>query len=201
MIAIGLTGGIGTGKTTVAKILKSLGAMVIDADKLGHDVLQPFSPVWHELVAAFGSGILNTNSEIDRGRLGEIVFNDSEALKLIDKIMHPHLYNIIETEIENYRQHNEMVIVIEAAAFIEANWMPLADEVWVTIASESNVINRVARRSGLNEEQIQARIHSQMAPGERVKHAHAVIDTDCSLEEVQKQVETHWQRLLNSLKK
>ncbi len=195
MVVIGLTGGIGTGKSTVSQMLASLGATIIDADKLGHEALQPFSAVWCGLVDSFGNGILNSDQQINRGRLGEIVFNDLKALKRINEIMHPHLYKIVENMVREYRQLGKRVVVIEAAAFIEANWMPLADEIWVVAVSEAAVINRLKQRSSLNEKQTLARIHSQISLAERLKYAHVIINTECTMEEVRTRVEAQWRRM------
>jgi dephospho-CoA kinase len=200
MIVIGLTGGIGTGKSTVSQMLASLGAVVIDADKLGHEALQPSSAVYRELVAAFGKQILKSDGQIDRAKLGEIVFNDPKALKRIDEITHPRLYEKAKSIIEEYRRKGEKVVVLEAAALIEADWTPLVDEVWVTGAPEVTVIRRLRERSNLSEEQTLARIRSQITLAERQKYADVVINTDCSLEEVRHQVEAQWQRLTSLMK-
>lgn len=195
MIVIGLTGGIGTGKTTVSQMLAGLGATVIDADKLGHEALRPGSPVWQELVEAFGPGILKADRQIDRAKLGEVVFNNPEALKRINAITHPRLYRMVENQIEDYRKQGVGVVVVEAAALIEANWLALMDEIWVTVASQECVLERVKKRSNFNGEQIMARIRSQISSDERIKHATVVIDTDCTLEGVRERVEKEWNRL------
>ncbi|MBI2934710.1 MAG: dephospho-CoA kinase [Chloroflexi bacterium] len=195
MIVIGLTGGIGTGKTTVAEMLAEMGARVIDADKLGHEALRPDTPVWQELVAAFGNDILKGDRQIDRAKLGEIVFNNPAALKRINAITHPRLYRMVESQIEEYRRQGVKVVVVEAAALIEANWRSLTDEVWATVASQECVLERVKKRSNFGAEQIMARIRSQISSEERVKHATVVIDTDCTLEGVRERVAKEWKRL------
>ncbi|MBI4330267.1 MAG: dephospho-CoA kinase [Chloroflexi bacterium] len=197
MIVIGLTGGIGTGKSTVSAMLASLGARVIDADRLGHEALQPESPVWKDLAEAFGPGILRPDRQIDRSRLGEIVFNDPAALKRINEITHPRLYLEVERLLEDYRRKGTKVAVVEAAALIEANWMPLMDEIWVTTAPRETVIERVRKRSNFNGDQTLARVRSQISGQEREKYAAVVINTDCSLEEVRRQVEKQWRRLMS----
>lgn len=195
MIVIGLTGGIGTGKTTVCQMLASLGAVVIDADRLGHEALKKGTVVYEELVNEFGRGILKADEEIDRARLGEIVFNSPESLKRINEITHPRLYRRVKELIEERRKRGAKVVVVEAAALIEANWMPLMDEIWVTTSPRQTVLQRVAKRSNFNGEQTLARIRSQTTLEEREKHATVVINTDCSLEQVREQVEKQWQRL------
>ncbi len=195
MIVIGLTGGIGTGKTTVSEMLASLGARVIDADRLGHEALQPDTVVWRELRQAFGPGILKPDRQIDRAKLGEIVFNDAGALKTINSITHARLYRKVESLIKEFGEKGTAVVVVEAAALIEANWMPLMDEIWVTTAPQEVVLKRVRERSNFNGEQALSRIRSQISMKEREKYATAVINTDCALQEVRRQVEKQWQRL------
>lgn len=195
MIVIGLTGGILTGKTTISQMLSDLGAVIIDADKIGHEAYRPHTEVWREVVAAFGRDILHQNDEINRRKLGEIVFSNPQALKRLNQIMHPRMHRMIEEQIESLRQQKVNVVVLEAAVLIEANWIDLVDEVWVTTAPEATVIERLRNRSGLSEEQARARIRSQLPSEERVKHADVVIDTDCDLAEVEVKVKELWEEL------
>jgi dephospho-CoA kinase len=115
MIVIGLTGGILSGKSTVSGMLAERGAVIIDADKVGHQAYQPHTDVWQELVDTFGEWILKQNGEIDRKRLGEIVFHDPSALILLNKIVHPRMREIIEEELKRLRAEGASVVVIEAA--------------------------------------------------------------------------------------
>ncbi len=195
MLVIGLTGGIGTGKSTVSGKLAELGAVVINADQVGHEAFEPHTDVWKEVVATYGKGILRENDEIDRRKLGEIVFNDPEALSRLNKIMHPRMYRMMKDRIEELRKHGVGVLVLEAAILIEAKWTSLVDTVWVTDVPEATVIQRLGNRDGLAEEQILARINSQMPSEERVKYADVVISTDCTLEEVKAKVEELWRGL------
>jgi len=99
MIIIGLTGGIASGKSAVSQMLSELGAVVIDADKVGHEAFRPHSDAWRKVVSAFGSGIVGQNDEIDRGKLADIVFNDPKALDQLNRIMHPLMYRVVEQRI------------------------------------------------------------------------------------------------------
>lgn len=198
MIVIGITGGIGTGKSTVSGFLAELGAAVIDADKLGHELLQPHSEVWREIVAAFGRDILALDSQIDRSKLGQIVFQDPRALKRLNNIMHPRMYQLAAERLEEWRKQGVALAVLEAALLIEANWIPLVDEVWVTVAMEEVVVERLGHNKGICPEDVCARIRSQMSAAERIKHARVVINTDCSLEELRSRVRLHWQHLMVS---
>lgn len=197
MVVIGLTGGILTGKSTVSGMLAERGAVVIDADKIGHEAYTPHTKTWQELVDAFGDGILKQNGEIDRKKLGEIVFDDPRALARLNKIVHPRMHEMMREEIERLRGEGVTVVVLEAAVLIEANWTDLVDEVWVTVAPEEVVVKRLQNRGGLSEEQARARIRSQLPVEERAKYANVIIDTDCQLSEVRAVVEELWGRLQN----
>ena len=200
MIVIGLTGGILTGKSTVSEILARRGAVIIDADKIGHKAYIPQTKVWREVVDAFGIGILKDNEEIDRKKLGEIVFSDPEALARLNGIMHPAMHSMMKEEIERLRSEGVDVVVLEAAVLIEANWTDLVDEVWVTVAPEETAVKRLQDRGGLSEEQARARIRAQLASEERAKHADVIVDTNCDLSEVRAKVEGLWRRLQDQRK-
>jgi len=197
MLIIGLTGGILSGKSTVSGMLAKRGAVIIDADKIGHETYKPHTKTWQELVDAFGDGILRQNGEVDRKKLGEVVFDDPRTLARLNEIVHPRMHKMMREEIERLRGEGVAVVVLEAAVLIEANWTDLVDEVWVTIAPEEVAIKRLQNRAGLSEEQARARIRSQLSPEERVKHADVIIDTDCSLAEVSVRVLELWERLQN----
>ncbi len=195
MKVIGLTGGIGSGKSTVSQFLAELGAVIIDTDKVGHEAYKPDTEVWREVVAAFGKQILTPNGNIDRKKLGEIVFGNPEALSRLNQIMHPRMYDMVKTQLEEYRQQGVDVVVLEAPLLIEAGWTSSVDEVWVTVASESTVLRRLEECSGLSEQQSLARIHSQLSSEERVKHADVVINTECDLNELRARVGKLWRGL------
>jgi len=195
MKVIGLTGGIGSGKSTVSRFLGEMGAVVLDADKVGHQAYQPGTETWKELVAAFGEDIVAPDSTIDRRKLGAIVFAAPEALARLNRIMHPRMFDMMKARIEEYRGQGTEVVVLEAAILLEANWTPLVDEVWVTVASESIVVQRTRERTGLPEEQIKARIRSQLSNDERSQQAKVVITNDGDLAELKVKVEKLWQEL------
>ncbi len=200
MVVIGLTGGILSGKSTVAQMLSELGAVVIDADKIGHEVYRPQSEAWKEVVATFGSEILKQDGEIDRKRLADIVFHNPEALERLNQIMHPRMHDVMKEEIERLRREGVGVVVLEAALLVEAKWTDLVDQVWVTVAPEATVISRLKSRAGLSEEQALARIRSQLSLEERARHADVVINTDCSLNETRAVVEGLWERIHCNIK-
>ena len=195
MKVIGLTGSIGSGKSTVSQFLAELGAVILDADKVGHEAFKAGTEIWQEVVAAFGQQILTPDRNIDREKLGEIVFGNPELLSRLNQIMHPRLYEIVKAQLEDYQRQGVGVAVLEAPLLIEAGWTSLADEIWVTVAPESTVLRRLKENIGLSEQQALARIHSQLSSEERVKHADVVIDTDCSLDELRARVGKLWRGL------
>lgn len=195
MLVIGLTGGILTGKSTVAQILSQLGAVVIDADKLGHEIYKPHTEAWQEIVAAFGNEALKENGEIDRQKLSQIVFGSPQALSQLNQITHPKILSVVKGMLEGLRHQGVEVVVLEAPLLIEANWIEVVDQVWITVAPESTVLQRLCHRDGFSEEQARSRICSQMPAEERVRYADVVINTDCDLEQVRAQVEQLWQGL------
>ncbi|MXY46507.1 MAG: dephospho-CoA kinase, partial [Chloroflexi bacterium] len=136
MFVIGLTGGIGTGKTHVSRLLEGLGAAIVNADLLGHEVYAPQSEGWRAVVDAFGDGIVADNCEIDRRALGGIVFSDPDALEQLNAIMHPRIYALAGQRLNSLAEQGGKNAVIEAAMLNEAKWPPLEDEVWVTVSTE-----------------------------------------------------------------
>jgi dephospho-CoA kinase len=196
MKVIGLTGGIGSGKSTVAGYLVELGAAVMDLDKVGHEIIKSGSRVFKKIVGEFGKDILDTRAEIDRARLGKIVFRDPEALARLNRIVHPAIDEIIYERLAEYRRRGVKVVVLEAAVMLEAGKAKQADEIWVTAAPEATVLRRLRERSGYSEEETKARIRSQLSDEERIKRADVVIDTDGSLDAVKARVEAEWRRLM-----
>ena len=192
---IGLTGGIGSGKSTVSQFLAELGAVILDADKIGHELYQPDTATWRELVKTFGSGILAENNTIDRKKLGAIVFSNAAELKQLNAIIHPRITKLLKQRIDDYRRKGTKLIVLDAPVLFEANAKSLVEEVWVVVSDEMNVITRAAARTGLKEEQIKARIRSQLSNEERINRAQVVIHNDGTKADLQKKVKELWEQL------
>lgn len=196
MKTIGLTGGIGSGKSAVSAMLGELGAWVIDADKVGHDIYRPDMEAWRQVIAAFGAEILAADRSIDRKKLGGIVFGSDEALARLNAIVHPLMFDEIGRRIAAKRAAGfRLPIVVEAAVLVEANWLPLTDVVWVVETPRSAVVARVAAQRGLPVRDIETRIASQLFDAERRRHADLVIRNAGSLEALRRQVETAWHGL------
>lgn len=199
MYVIGLTGGIGSGKTTVADMLREKGAVILSADRLGHQVYRPGTPAWQAVVDAFGRQVLASDGSIDRQKLGAIVFADAEARKRLNAITHPPMREMMRQRLADLASQGTAVAVLEAALLLDAGWDDLVDEVWVTALPAAVAAQRIAARGALTYEEALARIRAQLSDEERIKRADVVIDTDCSLAETRRQVEEQWSRLLARL--
>jgi dephospho-CoA kinase len=194
-IVIGLTGGIGSGKSTISGYLAELGAAVIDADKVGHEAFQQGTQAWRDVVEAFGQGIVAPTGEIDRKKLGQIVFDKPESRERLNRIMWSRIWEMIAGKIDAYRRQGTGVVVLEAFGLIEAGWAPLVDRVWVTVASEKAVLERLRLQRQLRESDTLVRIRSQPSNEERSKHADIVIENEGSPEAVRAAVKRHWESL------
>ena len=192
MIVIGLTGGIGTGKSEAARILQELGAVIINADQVGHEAYTPHSEIWQEAVKAFGEDILQPNGEIDRKKLGGIVFSDPEHLARLNRIMHPRMAKMVAERIKLLAEQGKSVVVLEAAILFEAGWDSLVDEVWSTDSPEELVIGRLQARNGLSEEEARRRIGAQMSASERRRRSNVVIDNSGDLADLGRAIQSLW---------
>jgi dephospho-CoA kinase len=193
---IGLTGGIGSGKSTAAQMLGELGAEVIDADKVGHKIYLPDTPAWREIVEAFGDGVLAADRSVDRTRLGPIVFADPQALQTLNRITHGKIYAFIQGQIDYIRQQQKTrVVVVEAAILLEAGWRSLVEQLWVVATSVDVVISRLKMYKHISEDQARARIAAQLSNEERITQADRVIWNDHGLAELRQAVEDAWRSL------
>jgi dephospho-CoA kinase len=195
MFVIGLTGGIGTGKSTVASILEAQGAPILNADLVGHEVYLPGRPAYHEIIEAFGKDVVADDGTIDRKRLGPIVFADPRNLARLNAITHSRMKGMMREKLVDLEKQGYEVAVLEAALLLEAKWDDLADEIWVTVTEPEIAAQRVAERSGLAREQVMERIRSQMTNEERKKRANVVIDTNGDMASTEKQALEHWEKV------
>ena len=193
MHVIGLTGGIASGKSTVAETLGELGSTVLNADLLGHEAYLPGKDAWKEIVAEWGEDLLDAETkQVDRRKLGGIVFSDPEALQTLNRIVWPRIYAIVAERFDSYRNDDVGVVILEAAVLIEANWMPLVDELWVTTTDEGEASRRLQARNTMTEQEALARIRSQMTNEERIEYADVVIDTNRTIPQVEERVRELW---------
>ncbi len=195
MKTIGLTGGIGSGKTTVSQILGELGASIIDADVLGHQIYLPGSVGFERVVEAFGSEVVGPQGTIDRKKLGPIVFADPAALKRLNSIVHPLIFEAAKREIQDRRAGGfKLPIVLEAAILIEANWMPLVDEVWLVVSDADAVKSRLGSQRGMPAPDVESRMRAQMSNEERRRFADVVIENTGSIAALRTAIERQWTR-------
>ena len=190
MLKIGLTGGIGTGKSLVSDILNKLGAHVISGDALGHEAYLPGTKGFDQVVGAFGEDIVGDDGFVDRKKLGPIVFSDPANLDLLNSIMHPLIYEMIKDRMKDVS--GVPLVVVEAAVLIEANWQDLFDEIWVVTSDQEIVISRLAERNNLSRNDAISRIQSQMSQDERITHAHVEIDNSGTILDLEKAVKDIW---------
>jgi dephospho-CoA kinase len=195
---IGVTGGIGSGKSTAARLLAELGAEVIDADQVGHHTYRPGSVGWQRIADAFGGDVVAADGTIDRKRLGAVVFSDPKALARLNAIVHPLIQEEVRARIDARRAAGyQGPIVVEAAVLIEAGWTPLVDEVWLVVTDRESVLDRVHAQRGLERSAIEARINSQLSDAERRRHATVVIDNSGSPEALRAEVKRLWRERLD----
>ena len=186
---VGITGPIGAGKSTVLRILRQLGADTIDADQIAREVMEPGGAAYDAVVAAFGPRILADNGRIDRGRLADIVFSDPQALRRLEGIVHPAVFEAVKRRIE---ESNRPVIALEAIKLLEAGLsLTLCDEVWVVVADQAVQLQRLRAR-GVPEEEALRRLAAQMPREEYIRRADVVIDNRGSLDDLRQQVEAAW---------
>jgi len=195
-VIIGLTGGIGSGKSVVGRMLAELGAHVIDTDKIGHGVYRPGSEGFRRIVETFGDGVLAPDGTIDRRRLGAIVFADPERRRALNAIVHPLIFQEILHQIEQRRAAGfPGPIVLEAPVLIEAKATGMVDRIWVVTAPRDMVRRRLLGSRDLTPEEIADRMAAQLDDDERRKHADLVIENDGDLETLRARVTAAWRTL------
>ena len=196
MLNVGLTGGIASGKSTVAGMLVDKGAVHIDFDALAHFVEEPGKPAWQAIVETFGDAILNEDRTINRGRLGAIVFEDHEKLKQLNAIVHPAVRREWHRRLETVRdQRPDAIVLSDVPLLIEGGMQSLVDLVVLVYITPEEQVRRLMERNGLNRAEAQSRLASQMPIGEKLPYADLVINNEGSMEETRSIVEGIWQEL------
>jgi dephospho-CoA kinase len=188
LLVIGLTGGIGSGKSTVARILKENGANLILADDIAKEIMQPHMPAYKKIIEHFGTNIMAEDEQIDRKKLAKIVFSDNEQLLYLNKVTHGAVADRISELISEFRKSQQNLVAVEAIVPIKHGFLDLVDTVWVVIASEKTRINRIMKRSGLTYEEAKKRIESQMSDDEYKSIADLVVYNDGTLKELEEKV-------------
>jgi dephospho-CoA kinase len=197
MMVIGLTGEIASGKSTVSAKLKGLGAAIIDADKLARGVVSKGEIAYNRIVQCFGDGILLPSGEINRKRLGRIVFSDKKKLTLLNSITHPEIINRVKYTIHELKENGARVIVVDAAILIEMGLHKYVDSVWVVVVDRETQIKRLIERDKFDYKDAENRINSQFTNEVRKRYADVIIDNNKPFEEVGKKIEELWNNIIS----
>lgn len=201
LYVLGLTGISGSGKSSVAKRLKNLGAYIIDSDHLGHRAYAPGGPAYQPVVEAFGADILHKDGTINRKVLGSRVFGNKKQMKILTDIMWPVIAKLAREEMDVAVAKGRTLCVIDAAMLLEAGWQNMVHEVWTIVIPETEAVRRIVERDGLSEAAAQSRLQSQMSGQQLVQQSHVVLSTLWEPHVTQRQVEKAWTLLQNRLPK
>ena len=196
MLIVGLTGGIASGKSLVAKVFRDLGAHIIDADKIVHELLEPGQQAWKEVVEYFGPEVVLPDETIDRRKLGEIVFNHGEKRAWLNQCLHPKVFAAYTASVQRLSARApRAIIVLDAALLIETGYHKNMDRVVVVYADQEQQMERLTSRDRFSREQALARIRSQMPLSEKRKHADYVIENTGTREETERQAREVFEKL------
>ena len=202
MLHAGLTGGIASGKSTVARIFQEKGACLIDLDEIAHFVEEPDRPGWKAIVEYFGQDVLNDDRTINREKLGAIVFRDKEKLAKLNAMVHPAVFEQWERRVAGIRKTSPQAIVIsDIPLLIEVGMRQWLDAVILVYVSPDDQIQRLMSRNGVSREEALTRLNSQMPIDEKIPHADFLIDNRGSIEDSRAAVHAVWKKLLTMEKK
>ena len=196
MLNVGLTGGIACGKSTVARMLAEKGAVLIDFDEIAHAVQDPEGPVWREIVRHFGREMLLEDRTIDRRKLGETVFADREKRELLNRLVHPAIFEEWQRRLAEIRaRHADAIVVSDIPLLIEAGMKEMVDLVLLVYITPEEQIRRVMERDGFSREEAERRLGAQMPIDEKLRWADIVIRNGGSPEETRRAVAEVWMEL------
>jgi dephospho-CoA kinase len=188
MKVVGLTGGIGTGKSTVSKMIEEIGIPVIDADKISKAIVEKRSPILKKIVEEFGIEVINPDGTLNRKKLGKIVFENAEKREKLNSIMHPAVKRKIVEEISALKKAGNKICVIDVPLLIESGFTDLVHKLIVVYANESIQVKRIIERDNLTEDEAMKRIKSQMPFEEKRKYADYILDNSKSMEFTKEQL-------------
>lgn len=192
---VGLTGGIGAGKSTIAEMMKRKGALIIDADEVAREVVCPGSECWKKIVDHFGEQYLFENGQLNRRKLGEVVFSSPEELKVLNKITHSPTAKVISERIAEAKKTSpDRPIILDCPLLLETGMGSLVDIVVVVVASMETRLERL-KKQGFSRAEAQARIKAQSSDKERLKEAEYIIENDGSMRELRFKVNQLWKKL------
>ncbi|WP_117170541.1 dephospho-CoA kinase [Paraliobacillus sediminis] len=188
---IGLTGGIASGKSTVANFFREKQIPIIDADVIAKEVVEPDKEAYFKIVEAFGEGILQSNRMIDRKKLGHIVFQDKVAIKKLNEIVHPFVKREMSKQKNTYVNAQEKIIVLDIPLLFESKLTSLVDQVWVVFVKESTQLTRLMKRNDLSEYDAISRIRAQIPLDQKAENADVIINNNGSVEDTKRQFEKY----------
>ncbi|HEX2266572.1 MAG TPA: dephospho-CoA kinase [Actinomycetota bacterium] len=194
MLLVGLTGGMGAGKSTVARMLESRGAVVIDADVLARQALLPGTPGYTKVTELFGPDIIGPDGDIDRAALAKRVFSNDEARVALESITHPEVFRLLSESLEDY-QDTDRIVVFDAPLIVEAGFQDACDAIVVVISPEEAQLARVMEERGMTEDAARARLRAQAPTAEKERVADFVIRNDGTIEELENAVDALWNEL------
>jgi dephospho-CoA kinase len=201
MKVVGLTGGIASGKSFVAEILTSYGAVIIDADTLSREVVAPGEPAYHAVIRTFGEGILRADGSLDRKALGRIVFSDAAARRILEEIIHPAVAERATRRIAEERLKGSPVVFYMVPLLFEAGLESMMNEIWVVTADGETQRARLMKRDGIDGEEALRKMAAQMPMDGKVARADVVIDNSGTPDETERRVVGEWRKLLERLAK
>jgi dephospho-CoA kinase len=188
-VIAGLTGGIASGKSVVAGMFRELGAVIVESDRIGHDVILPGGPAYDDVVSAFGRSIIREDGTVDRDRLGAIVFHDAGKRQLLESMTHPHIIRVIRESVTSaFMSGNAPMVMVESALLYETGLYLGFESIVVVYVERETQKKRLMLRNGLDEAEAEARIASQMPLDEKAQRAQFVIDNSWDLERTRSQV-------------
>lgn len=195
MKVLGVTGTIGSGKSTVCRLLEQMGCPVVDADREAHMTYRRGTRTWRQLVHTFGDGILDSSGRVNRAALGGIVFNDPQALELLNSIVHPATRLRVKRKVGRLSTAGHWWAAVEATLLIEAGWRDMVDRLWVVAAPQDVVIARLSRDRGQDERSIRTRLARQMPAERMMEYADDIIYNDGDAQELEERVRALWREL------
>ncbi|MHB0999353.1 MAG: dephospho-CoA kinase [Armatimonadota bacterium] len=198
-LVIGLTGGIASGKTTVSKLFKDLGAEVISADDVVHRMMEPDGEVWKAIIKEFGEGILKPDGNIDRKKLGDTVFQNPGLRSRLEAITHPPVLKYLADKASEFRANCKGILILEIPLLIETSSISMVDKVIVVTAEQKTQVERLYNRYGISRDKALQRINAQLPMAVKIKHADWVVNNEGSLSSTKEEVYRIWCTLQKSL--
>lgn len=193
---IGLTGNIGTGKSTVAWMFEELGVPVLDSDEIAHSTISPKSVAWKAIYERYGSSVISKDDIIDRKALANIVFREPAERKYLESVIHPHVKDAIEHKVAKLAKEGHQFVIVEVPLLFEAGWENDFDAVIVVSCNESQEIERCIEKFGFDREEVLLRLRAQYPIARKIKSAQAVIANDGALDETRVQVKRLYQDMI-----